>query len=114
MFLFYMWSPLRNLEEFLRIIMLQLLRQRSQSNDYDDNGRHRDRLLSGSLGPPMSPIPSYWEIPWENMILENIIIAEGNFGQVMKAVVKKDGVAYEAAVKVLKGTHFCQISHDNI
>ncbi len=37
--------------------------------------------------------------------MENIIIAEGNFGQVMKAVVKKEGVAIEAAVKVLKGKY---------
>ncbi|XP_072016268.1 angiopoietin-1 receptor-like [Amphiura filiformis] len=84
-----------------------LLRQRSISNEYDEgNGiSQRDRLLSAlssNYAPPLSPIPQFWRIPWENMIMENIIIAEGNFGQVMKAVVKKEGVAIEAAVKVLK------------
>lgn len=67
----------------------------------------------GSPGSPKSPtIPAYWYIPWNSIVMENMIIAEGNFGQVVKAVIKKDGVALEAAVKTLKGKvvvfGFCQ------
>ncbi|XP_038048455.1 tyrosine-protein kinase receptor Tie-1-like [Patiria miniata] len=99
-----------------------LLRQRSLSNEYDD-GTGQTLLsplaMPGPLSPtfqstfsptsprsptsPQSPsIPSYWYIPWNSIVMENIVIAEGNFGQVVKAVIKKEGVALEAAVKTLK------------
>ncbi|XP_033637067.1 tyrosine-protein kinase receptor Tie-2-like [Asterias rubens] len=97
-----------------------LMRQRSMSNEYNDGTGQN--LLSplampggsftfvptsptspGSPGSPKSPtIPAYWYIPWNSIVMENMIIAEGNFGQVVKAVIKKDGVALEAAVKTLK------------
>ncbi len=97
-----------------------LMRQRSLSNEYDDGtGQNLLTPLSmpggsftfmptsptspGSPGSPKSPtIPAYWYIPWNSIVMENMIIAEGNFGQVVKAVIKKDGVALEAAVKTLK------------
>lgn len=86
------------------LLSFQLMRQRSISNEYDD-GSHS--ILSGHLSPPMSPLPSeelqYWKIPWEAMFLENVIIAEGNFGQVIKATIKRNGEPINAAVKILKG-----------
>lgn len=83
----------------------QLMRQRSLSNEYDEGS---NSILSGHLSPPMSPTSSvpmdYWRIPWEDMFLENVIIAEGNFGQVIKATIKRGNEPIEAAVKILKGT----------
>ncbi|XP_071954337.1 tyrosine-protein kinase receptor Tie-1-like isoform X2 [Antedon mediterranea] len=106
----------------------QLLRERSLSNEYNETGVAIQRSpgiaspgmfsFSGTGSPPLSPGPmsptckspmpplspqaEYYRIPWENMILENFLIAEGNFGQVMKGVVKKEGAAIQAAVKMLK------------
>ncbi|KAJ8040943.1 Tyrosine-protein kinase receptor Tie-1 [Holothuria leucospilota] len=84
--------------------MTELMRQRSMSNEYDEGS---NSILSGQLSPPMSPTSSvpmdYWRIPWEDMFLENIIIAEGNFGQVIKATIKRGNEPIEAAVKILKG-----------
>ncbi|XP_071953353.1 angiopoietin-1 receptor-like [Antedon mediterranea] len=57
---------------------------------------------SYSMKSQLSPPPTYYQIPWKDMVLENIIIAEGNFGQVMKAVIKKEDTAVQAAVKMLK------------
>ncbi|XP_033101097.1 tyrosine-protein kinase receptor Tie-1-like [Anneissia japonica] len=57
---------------------------------------------SYSMKSQLSPPPTYYQIPWKDMVLENIIIAEGNFGQVMKAVIKKEDTAIQAAVKMLK------------
>ncbi|XP_071837031.1 tyrosine-protein kinase receptor Tie-1-like isoform X2 [Apostichopus japonicus] len=95
---------LRSTEEIVTVRMTELMRQRSISNEYDD-GSHS--ILSGHLSPPMSPLPSeelqYWKIPWEAMFLENVIIAEGNFGQVIKATIKRNGEPINAAVKILKG-----------
>ncbi|XP_072173172.1 angiopoietin-1 receptor-like [Diadema setosum] len=79
-----------------------LARQQSTSNDYDESTRHG--LLGAVASPPSSPIPAlnYWRIPLDCLTLENFVIAEGNFGQVTKATIKKDGTIIEAAVKTLK------------
>ncbi|XP_022087756.1 angiopoietin-1 receptor-like [Acanthaster planci] len=94
-----------------------LLRQRSLSNEYDD-GTGQTLLSPLAMPAPLSPnstffpasptspqspgIPAYWYIPWASIVMEDMVIAEGNFGQVVKAVIKKEGVALEAAVKTLK------------
>nr|XP_054764447.1 angiopoietin-1 receptor-like [Lytechinus pictus] len=73
----------------------------SITNDYDENGR--GMMFGAMASPPGSPLPmDYWRIPLDCLTLENFVIAEGNFGQVMKATVKKDGGVIEAAVKTLK------------
>ncbi|PIK42274.1 putative tie-like receptor tyrosine kinase [Apostichopus japonicus] len=82
--------------------MSELITQQSLPNEYDNTA------ASGYLSRPTSPVLSnqelnYWKIPWEAMFLERNIIAEGNFGQVLKATIKRDGEAIEAAVKILKG-----------
>ncbi|XP_030852020.1 tie-like receptor tyrosine kinase [Strongylocentrotus purpuratus] len=74
----------------------------SATNDYDENSR--GLMLGAMASPPGSPLPpiDYWRIPLDCLTLENFVIAEGNFGQVMKATVKKDGGVIEVAVKTLK------------
>lgn len=63
--------------------------------------------MGAMASPPGSPLPpiDYWRIPLDCLTLENFVIAEGNFGQVMKATVKKDGGVIEVAVKTLKGSY---------
>ncbi|XP_071954263.1 tyrosine-protein kinase receptor Tie-1-like [Antedon mediterranea] len=58
-------------------------------------------LSTSSTKSQVSLPPTFYRIPWKDMVMENVI-AEGNFGQVMKAVIKKDGTTIKAAVKMLK------------
>ncbi|XP_033098604.1 tyrosine-protein kinase receptor Tie-1-like [Anneissia japonica] len=114
----------RNNDDLPRITLQQLLRERMLSNETVVAQRSPGIVTPGMFtfsstgSPPLSPGPmsptcksplpilspqaEYYKIPWENMILENFLIAEGNFGQVMKGVVKKEGAAIQAAVKMLK------------
>lgn len=53
--------------------------------------------------PKPSPEPlTYPILEWEDIKFEDVI-GEGNFGQVIKAMVKKDGIKMSAAIKMLKG-----------
>ncbi|XP_051568819.1 tyrosine-protein kinase receptor Tie-1-like isoform X2 [Myxocyprinus asiaticus] len=52
--------------------------------------------------PKPSPEPlTYPILEWEDIKFEDVI-GEGNFGQVIKAMVKKDGTKISAAIKMLK------------
>uniref|UniRef100_A0A671T2J7 Tyrosine-protein kinase receptor Tie-1 n=1 Tax=Sinocyclocheilus anshuiensis TaxID=1608454 RepID=A0A671T2J7_9TELE len=52
--------------------------------------------------PKPSPEPlTYPILEWEDIRFEDVI-GEGNFGQVIKAMVKKDGIKMSAAIKMLK------------
>ncbi|KAA0712958.1 Tyrosine-protein kinase receptor [Triplophysa tibetana] len=52
--------------------------------------------------PKPSPEPlTYPILGWEDIKFEDVI-GEGNFGQVIKAMVKKDGIKMSAAIKMLK------------
>uniref|UniRef100_A0A672N759 receptor protein-tyrosine kinase n=1 Tax=Sinocyclocheilus grahami TaxID=75366 RepID=A0A672N759_SINGR len=52
--------------------------------------------------PKPSPEPlTYPILEWEDIKFEDVI-GEGNFGQVIKAMVKKDGIKMSAAIKMLK------------
>ncbi|KAF4112273.1 tyrosine-protein kinase receptor Tie-1 isoform X4 [Onychostoma macrolepis] len=52
--------------------------------------------------PKPSPEPlTYPILEWEDIKFEDVI-GEGNFGQVIKAMVKKDGIKISAAIKMLK------------
>ncbi|XP_053354920.1 tyrosine-protein kinase receptor Tie-1 [Clarias gariepinus] len=52
--------------------------------------------------PKPTPEPlTYPILEWENIKFEDVI-GEGNFGQVIKAMIKKDGTKISAAVKMLK------------
>ncbi|XP_067315968.1 tyrosine-protein kinase receptor Tie-1 isoform X3 [Pseudorasbora parva] len=61
---------------------------------------------SGTLTLTRRPKPStepltYPILDWEDIKFEDVI-GEGNFGQVIKAMVKKDGIKTSAAIKMLK------------
>ncbi|KAI3368549.1 hypothetical protein L3Q82_025559 [Scortum barcoo] len=66
--------------------------------------------------PKPTPEPlTYPILEWEDIKFEDVI-GEGNFGQVIKAMIKKDGNKMSAAIKMLKGnfdTHSCKHSHTN-
>ncbi|XP_037530469.1 tyrosine-protein kinase receptor Tie-1 [Nematolebias whitei] len=52
--------------------------------------------------PKPTPEPlTYPILEWENIKFEDVI-GEGNFGQVIKAMIKKDGAKMSAAIKMLK------------
>lgn len=60
--------------------------------------------------PKPSPEPlTYPILEWEDIKFEDVI-GEGNFGQVIKAMVKKDGIKMSAAIKMLKGKTVSQHS----
>ncbi|XP_020952547.1 tyrosine-protein kinase receptor Tie-1 isoform X5 [Sus scrofa] len=50
--------------------------------------------------PPPEPL-SYPVLEWEDITFEDLI-GEGNFGQVIRAMIKKDGLKMNAAIKMLK------------
>lgn len=53
--------------------------------------------------PKAQPEPlSYPVLEWEDITFEDLI-GEGNFGQVIRAMIKKDGLKMNAAIKMLKG-----------
>ncbi|XP_051997370.1 tyrosine-protein kinase receptor Tie-1-like [Xyrauchen texanus] len=56
--------------------------------------------LTRRLKPSPEPL-TYPILEWEDIKFEDVI-GEGNFGQVIKAMVKKDGIKISAAVKMLK------------
>ncbi|CAM9657560.1 unnamed protein product [Lampetra planeri] len=56
--------------------------------------------LSRRPKPPPEPI-SYPVLDWDDIKFEDMI-GEGNFGQVIKALVKKDGTKINVAIKMLK------------
>lgn len=54
--------------------------------------------------PKPQPEPlSYPVLEWEDITFEDLI-GEGNFGQVIRAMIKKDGLKMNAAIKMLKGS----------
>uniref|UniRef100_A0A8C5QMV0 Tyrosine-protein kinase receptor Tie-1 n=1 Tax=Leptobrachium leishanense TaxID=445787 RepID=A0A8C5QMV0_9ANUR len=64
------------------------------------------QFSSGTLTLTRRPRPqtepfSYPILEWADIKFEDVI-GEGNFGQVIKAIIKKDGVRMNAAVKMLK------------
>uniref|UniRef100_H2YM10 receptor protein-tyrosine kinase n=1 Tax=Ciona savignyi TaxID=51511 RepID=H2YM10_CIOSA len=56
--------------------------------------------------------PESLVIPWENISFEDIPLGVGNFGQVVKAVVRKDGELIQTAVKMLKDGCTLEDKHD--
>ncbi|KFW62239.1 Tyrosine-protein kinase receptor Tie-1, partial [Pygoscelis adeliae] len=58
--------------------------------------------LTLTLRPKPQPEPlSYPILEWEDIKFEDMI-GEGNFGQVIRAMIKKDGLKMNAAIKMLK------------
>ncbi|XP_077980930.1 angiopoietin-1 receptor-like isoform X2 [Glandiceps talaboti] len=87
--------------------MSELERQQSSDNDYGRNpGSLRQEQEITLLGGQAMVVPNnleFWRIPWEKIIFEDNILAEGNFGRVMKAAIKKeDKTVHDVAVKILK------------
>ncbi|XP_056460644.1 tyrosine-protein kinase receptor Tie-1 isoform X1 [Gadus chalcogrammus] len=54
--------------------------------------------------PTLEPL-TYPILDWDDIKFEDVI-GEGNFGQVIKAMIKKDGNKMSAAIKMLKGKEF--------
>lgn len=66
------------------------------------------QFSSGTLTLTRRPKPqpeplSYPVLEWEDITFEDLI-GEGNFGQVIRAMIKKDGLKMNAAIKMLKGS----------
>lgn len=65
------------------------------------------QFSSGSLNlpkKPKNPEPTlaYPALEWSDIKFQDVI-GEGNFGQVLKARIKKDGLRMDAAIKRMKG-----------
>ncbi|XP_010870645.2 tyrosine-protein kinase receptor Tie-1 isoform X4 [Esox lucius] len=70
---------------------------------------------SGTLTLTRRPKPAtepltYPILEWEDIKFEDVI-GEGNFGQVIKAMIKKDGSKISAAIKMLKGKFASENDH---
>ena len=51
-------------------------------------------------------LPSWalkWEIQWENLLVGDKVLGEGNFGEVRSGTVNISGKTTKAAIKILKG-----------
>ncbi|XP_058159749.1 tyrosine-protein kinase receptor Tie-1 isoform X2 [Dasypus novemcinctus] len=74
-----------------------------------ESGSGEETILQFSSGtltltrrPKPQPEPlSYPVLEWEDITFEDLI-GEGNFGQVIRAMIKKDGLKMNAAIKMLK------------
>lgn len=83
--------------------------QRRRTFTYQ-SGSGEETILQFSSGtltltrrPKQQPEPlSYPVLEWEDITFEDLI-GEGNFGQVIRAMIKKDGLKMNAAIKMLKG-----------
>lgn len=67
------------------------------------------QFTSGSLNAMKKPkIPTesvaYPALDWNDIKFQDVI-GEGNFGQVLKARIKKDGMRMDAAIKRMKGVN---------
>ncbi|XP_058535964.1 tyrosine-protein kinase receptor Tie-1 isoform X2 [Ochotona princeps] len=82
--------------------------QRRRTFTYQ-SGSGEETILQFSSGtltltrrPKQQPEPlSYPVLEWEDITFEDLI-GEGNFGQVIRAMIKKDGLKMNAAIKMLK------------
>ncbi|KAH0502001.1 Tyrosine-protein kinase receptor Tie-1 [Microtus ochrogaster] len=84
------------------------------------SGSGEETILQFSSGtltltrrPKPQPEPlSYPVLEWEDITFEDLI-GEGNFGQVIRAMIKKDGLKMNAAIKMLKGELevLCKLGH---
>lgn len=60
-----------------------------------------------------SPEPvEYPVLEWNDIKFQDVI-GEGNFGQVLKARIKKDGLRMDAAIKRMKGICECNLITEN-
>ncbi|XP_073726370.1 tyrosine-protein kinase receptor Tie-1 [Misgurnus anguillicaudatus] len=83
--------------------------KRKRTFTYQSGSGGEETILqfnSGTLTLTRRPKPSpepltYPILEWDDIKFEDVI-GEGNFGQVIKAMVKKDGIKMSAAIKMLK------------
>lgn len=105
-FLAWGYFDYRIVKIFLNPIKLQLLAKGEETILQFNSG-----TLTLTRRPKPNPEPlTYPILEWEDIKFEDVI-GEGNFGQVIKAMIKKDGAKMSAAVKMLKGEAFISKSH---
>lgn len=66
------------------------------------------RKAKNSTEPTIYPVLEWNDIKFQD------VIGEGNFGQVLKARIKKDGLRMDAAIKRMKGEHPSQSKKEHI
>ncbi|XP_071010814.1 tyrosine-protein kinase receptor Tie-1 isoform X6 [Oncorhynchus clarkii lewisi] len=87
-----------------------------QSGSVRDRGEETIlQFNSGTLTLTRRPKPAaesltYPILEWDDIKFEDVI-GEGNFGQVIKAMIKKDGAKMSAAIKMLKGKFASENDH---
>ncbi|XP_045061381.1 tyrosine-protein kinase receptor Tie-1-like isoform X5 [Coregonus clupeaformis] len=87
-----------------------------QSGSVRDRGEETIlQFNSGTLTLTRRPKPAaepltYPILEWDDIKFEDVI-GEGNFGQVIKAMIKKDGVKMSAAIKMLKAEFASENDH---
>lgn len=83
---------------YLQLFFPQILSQGEETILQFNSG-----TLTLTRRPKPQPEPlSYPILEWEDIKFEDMI-GEGNFGQVIRAMIKKDGLRMNAAIKMLKG-----------
>ncbi|XP_014651962.1 PREDICTED: tyrosine-protein kinase receptor Tie-1 isoform X2 [Ceratotherium simum simum] len=93
---------------FTLVCIRRSCRHRRRTFTYQ-SGSGEETILQFSSGtltltrrPKPQPEPlSYPVLEWEDITFEDLI-GEGNFGQVIRAMIKKDGLKMNAAIKMLK------------
>ena len=80
------------------IICLTLLQREEPAVQFNSGTLTLSRKAKNSPDPTIYPVLEWNDIKFQD------VIGEGNFGQVLKARIKKDGLRMDAAIKRMKGS----------
>jgi len=80
------------------VICLILLQREEPAVQFNSGTLTLSRKAKNSPDPTIYPVLEWNDIKFQD------VIGEGNFGQVLKARIKKDGLRMDAAIKRMKGS----------
>lgn len=89
---------LSELEITVNVICLTLLQREEPALQFNSGTLTLSRKAKNSQDPTIYPVLEWNDIKFQD------VIGEGNFGQVLKARIKKDGLRMDAAIKRMKGS----------
>lgn len=95
---------LSKVEITVNVICLTLLQREEPAVQFNSGTLTLSRKAKNSPDPTIYPVLEWNDIKFQD------VIGEGNFGQVLKARIKKDGLRMDAAIKRMKGSKDERIS----
>lgn len=89
---------LTEVEITVNVIFLIPLQREEPALQFNSGTLTLSRKAKNSPDPTIYPVLEWNDIKFQD------VIGEGNFGQVLKARIKKDGLRMDAAIKRMKGS----------